>query len=209
MQGKNANKTKADRTRGRLLDVAAHLFREHGYSEVRLADIAKAARIQKGSLYYHFDSREEIVRHVLDAGVSRVLDAVRDRVAALPASATWRDRIVAGMEEHLRMALEQDDYTAANVRIHAHVPAAVRKRHAVLRRRYGAFWRTLLARAAEAGELRADLHPPIVRMFLLGSVTWSVEWFRPGPLSVDEVAHQMTSILFDGIAAKPRARRRV
>ncbi|MGE0827772.1 MAG: TetR/AcrR family transcriptional regulator [Hyphomonadaceae bacterium] len=199
----SARVSKGDATRQRILDAAARLFRERGYSAVRLIDIADAAKLQKASLYFHFSSREEIVEHVLNTGVERVFDAVRARVLALPSNATWRARIEAGMQEHLRLALLQDDYTSANVRIYAHVPASVQKRHSALRQRYGGYWRKLVAGAAEAGELRADLDASIIRMFMLGSVTWSVEWYRPGGrLSLEEIARQLTSILFDGAAAR-------
>ena len=52
---------KADLTRQRILDAAAHTFLEKGYAATRLSDIATAAGMQAGSIYYHFDSKEQIM----------------------------------------------------------------------------------------------------------------------------------------------------
>ena len=61
--------TKADRTRARLIEVATRLFQEHGSDEVTVRRIAAAAKIEAGSIYYHFASRDQILRAVLERGV--------------------------------------------------------------------------------------------------------------------------------------------
>src|SRR5262249_54498865 len=50
--------TKADKTKARLVDVAKRLVQEHGSDRVTLRDIAAAARMKAGSIYYHFESRD-------------------------------------------------------------------------------------------------------------------------------------------------------
>lgn len=197
------SKTKADHSRERILDAAAKLFRQTGYHSVRLIDIAAQAGLQKGSLYYHFSSREEIVAQVLDIGVDRVFNAVTKRLADLPASTSPRERMVIAMEEHLRLALQQDDYIAANLRTYPLLPEPIRQSHAPVRQKYSDLWRNLLREAVRVGELRSDIDLAVLRMVLLGGVTWSTEWYRPGAsLSIEQIARQMTSILFDGAGAR-------
>lgn len=199
---RKTKKTKADHSRERILDAAAKLFRAQGYHSVRLTDIAAEAGLQKGSLYYHFGSREDIVVEVLNIGVDRVFDAVSAKIAGLPAATSPRERMVVAMEEHLRLALQQDDYIAANLRIYPLLPEPIRQTHAPIRRKYSDLWRTMLEDAAAAGDLRNDLDLAVLRMVLLGTVTWSTEWYRPGAaLSIEQIARQMTSIVFDGASA--------
>ena len=61
-----ARSTKAGRTRARLIEVAKRLYQEHGSDHVTVRRIAAAARIEAGSIYYHFSSRDEIMRAVLE-----------------------------------------------------------------------------------------------------------------------------------------------
>jgi len=52
---------KSEATRKRILDAAAILFGDQGYTATTLRQIAKSARIDAGSIYYYFASKEEIL----------------------------------------------------------------------------------------------------------------------------------------------------
>jgi len=98
-------------TRDQILAHAARLFRHHGYAATTLRQIADAAGIKAGSIYYHFGSKDEILGEVLDAGMAAVTNAVRERIDALPASASHRDRIAAAIDGHLYGLLHHGDET--------------------------------------------------------------------------------------------------
>ena len=71
---------------------------------------------------------------------------------------------------------------------------------------YGAFWKRLLRDAAAAGAVRSDLDLSVVRMLTLGALNWSVEWYRKGRRSPNEIAAHATTLILDGIARPPRRR---
>lgn len=48
-----------------ILDIATELFRKRGYNASSMADIANESGLLKGSLYSHFDSKEDILFQVL------------------------------------------------------------------------------------------------------------------------------------------------
>src|SRR3954464_14734044 len=52
---------KAEETRERILDAALSLFRERGFDETTMRDIAAAAGVATGAAYYYFRSKEELV----------------------------------------------------------------------------------------------------------------------------------------------------
>ena len=52
-------------TRQRIQDVARELFTQKGVQRTSLQDIANRLGITKPALYYHFSSREELVRSIL------------------------------------------------------------------------------------------------------------------------------------------------
>ena len=56
---------KSAATRRRLLDLAAQLFIERGYSAVSMRDIAATASLTKGALYGHFRSKGQLLVEVL------------------------------------------------------------------------------------------------------------------------------------------------
>jgi AcrR family transcriptional regulator len=55
----------ASGTRQRIQEVARELFSEKGVQRTSLQDIANRLNITKPALYYHFSSREELVRSIL------------------------------------------------------------------------------------------------------------------------------------------------
>src|ERR1700710_1838002 len=134
---------KATATRQRILDAAAKVFRHNGYTGTRLSDIATAANTQAGSLYYHFTSREDLVREVLRVAQERTNEFVMRRVAALPPDATSLERLREALAAHLAAVLEIGDYTAATIRILGQVPEAIRESALELQREYGVYFRGL------------------------------------------------------------------
>jgi AcrR family transcriptional regulator len=59
------SQTAAPRTRERILDAALTLFAERGYEATSMREIAEQLGITKAALYYHFDSKADIVRALL------------------------------------------------------------------------------------------------------------------------------------------------
>jgi AcrR family transcriptional regulator len=190
---------RADVTREQILAGAARLFRTQGYAATTLRQVADAADIKAGSIYYHFASKEAILVEVLDKGIALVMDAVRRRIDALPATASWREKIAAGIEGHLYGMLHYGDFTSANIRIYGLIPASAKKKHRVVRRAYAEYWDRLFAAAREAGELRTDTSLAITRLFVIGALNWTVEWYNPQRGAFKEFAAQITRIIFDGI----------
>jgi len=54
-----------DNTKDTIINVANRLFSRFGFHKTSMDEIAKVARKAKGSLYYHFASKEELFREVI------------------------------------------------------------------------------------------------------------------------------------------------
>ncbi|MES2227773.1 MAG: TetR/AcrR family transcriptional regulator [Pseudomonadota bacterium] len=185
-------------TRERILLEAARLFRHHGYSATTLREVADASGIKAGSIYYHYESKDQILGEVLDKGILVVAEAVRQRVDALPADATSRQRLAAAIEGHLWGLLHHGDFTSANIRIYGQIPTAAKSRHRKVRRDYANYWDRLLEDALKRGELRPDTSTAVIRLFVIGALNWTVEWYNPQKGSFQDFVKQITAIVFDG-----------
>lgn len=199
----DAGARKSDATRRRILDAAAGTFRATGYAGTTLNDIAAAAGLQAGSIYYHFASKEELLSEVLSIGIGRVFDAVRKSDQALAAQAPFAERLCAAIRSHLAMLLKHGDYTSADIRIFGMVPDPVRRVHMRRREAYGAWWRELLEAGSAAGAIRADLDLSLVRMLLLGAMNWATEWFKPQRGSTDDIAKTLCVMILQGLQPQP------
>jgi AcrR family transcriptional regulator len=81
-------KKKGEATREHLLEVALHLFQEHGVDGTTMRDIAEAAGMSLGAAYYYFPSKEALVFAYYDenqADVERLelTGTLREQLGAL------------------------------------------------------------------------------------------------------------------------------
>ncbi|MFI6210088.1 ScbR family autoregulator-binding transcription factor [Streptomyces sp. NPDC051041] len=65
-----AQQERAIRTRRAVVEAAAAVFAERGYAAATIAEILSRARVTKGALYFHFDSKAALARGVLEAQIS-------------------------------------------------------------------------------------------------------------------------------------------
>ena len=71
-----------------------------------------------------------------------------------------------------------------------------------MRREYADYWDALLDEAMQRGELRRDIGATIARLFVIGALNWTVEWYNPQKGSFDDFVEQITTIVFDGTFVK-------
>ncbi|ATF91555.1 Potential acrAB operon repressor [Cedecea neteri] len=71
-----ARKTKAQalETRQHILDVAIRLFSQQGVSATSLADIAQAAGVTRGAIYWHFKNKSELFSEIWELTESSIGD---------------------------------------------------------------------------------------------------------------------------------------
>ena len=72
------------RTRDALLDAARTTFEQRGFSETRMSDVATAAGVSHGTVYTWFDSKESMLRALVDELVNELRGALRAHSDASP-----------------------------------------------------------------------------------------------------------------------------
>ena len=175
-----------------LIRVAARLFREQGYERTTVRDLGQAVGLQSGSLFYHFRSKEAILVAVMAQGISSTTEQLS---AALAQANTLDQRVAALFQVHLHSLLGENQ-AALEVMLYEwrSVSAASKPDLIVLRDRYEALWQDVLDEAAQAGRVKTDTR--LLRRTILGSLHWTVQWYRPeGGMSVDELAARMLALV--------------
>jgi AcrR family transcriptional regulator len=79
-------------TRSEILDVAAELFTEKGYDATSLREISERLGITKAALYYHFRSKDDILRALLEPMVEIVTELL-ERLETARNVEDWADAL--------------------------------------------------------------------------------------------------------------------
>lgn len=72
---------KGESTKRDLLAVAAEVFARHGYAATRMDDVIAASGMTKGAIYFHFRSKKELARAVVNEAEGQWLTLGRAAVA--------------------------------------------------------------------------------------------------------------------------------
>jgi len=80
--------TKGERTRARLVDVAAACFAEHGYRATTFDQLVAASGLSRGAVHFHFKTKEELALAVLTSRQDQWLQHVKDASTGQPDAAS-------------------------------------------------------------------------------------------------------------------------
>jgi AcrR family transcriptional regulator len=86
----------------RILDAASALILRWGYQKTTLDDIARQAGVAKGTMYLHWNTREELFAALMKREKLELVEDIKQRITADPAGATLR-----GILKHSALALMQ------------------------------------------------------------------------------------------------------
>lgn len=200
-----AGRPRAPRKRDQeVLDAAARVFHEVGYSDASIQEVANELGILKGSLYHYIDSKEDLLFRLVDQThdeVHQVLEGVAAIDGLGPA-----ERI----GEYVRRQVE---YNFANL-----VPVTVyfreadrlspeRRASVIARRREHEQWLTdLVAEAQECGEANPELDAQVLSRNIFASIIWTYRWYRPERDDGRRVAETCAVFAVNGIGGRRKKR---
>jgi len=180
--------------RSQLTREAARLFAEKGYHGTSIGDLAKAMGVQKGSLYAHIESKEDLLYATMREGA----DAFHGALDAIPDDLPATEKIRLALRGHLRVVAEQLDVATVFMREWRYLEGDRREEILAERRRYEERVRGLFREGRELGELRTDLDDATAALLTLSAANWAYTWLQSGR-DTNELADRFYAVLLDGV----------
>ncbi|MEV0357028.1 TetR/AcrR family transcriptional regulator [Nocardia sp. NPDC050697] len=146
---------RARRTRAAIIRSAAVEFGKSGYAAASLNRILEGSRATKGAMYFHFDSKEDLARAVLDTAIERYRASAERWLARTDLGPL---DVLHGMIDEMALRLQHDIIVQAEYRLIIE-PDFYRDVQTGGSRIIGRATKTLAVRAMEQGQLRADADP--------------------------------------------------
>ena len=86
LAGEVETMSKGEMTRQRIIEEAASIFNRRGYEGCSIQDVLDATGLEKGGLYRHFASKEELAVEAFRYAMTRVAEVRRERVDEIDGS---------------------------------------------------------------------------------------------------------------------------
>lgn len=180
MEKQMKNKLRKDR----ILLSAVAVIKRKGYTSTKMEDIATELEMTKGSLYYYFKNKKDLMYQcheaILNLAIAEAEELLRE---GNDAEKTLREMVAV----HIKYAIEEKEIFNLIIEPkHAfnkeHIEPVLK-----LRKYYSSLYDQVIKRGLENGEFKVE-NPMIVRMIILGSMNWIQQWYQAkGKMSESEI----------------------
>ena len=180
-------------TLDRLRVAAANLFWNKGYAATTTRELARALGVQKASIYYHIQSKEDLLYSLCVESLGNIHSTVEAAVAKVEDPL---ERVRALIRAHVSaMLADKDKHATMLTELRSLSPE---RRHEIvgLRDAYERLVQSVLADAQDAGVLRGDIPAKHLDLCLLDLMTWAIFWFRPDQEMSPERLSETFAVLF-------------
>jgi AcrR family transcriptional regulator len=179
-----------------LLAVAVAVFNERGYDGTSMEDLSRRLGISKSSIYYHVDSKENLLALALDRALDGLFRLAEEVKASGEPAIVRLEQLVRGS---VRVLADRLPYVTLLLRARGNTGT---EQEAMARRRqFDQIVADLVAEAEQDGDIRPDVDPAVTARLLFGMVNSLVEWYRPGlrAMSAADLADAVCAVAFDGL----------
>lgn len=179
-----------------IAENAAELFAQRGYAATSMNEIAEASQLSKPGLYHHFSDKAEVLLHITDGHVSRLVEIVTAVEARkLPPDQLLPNLIAAFMAEYAQAQSAHRVLTEDVRFLSTEAQARVLDKERVV---VQVFANAVAALRPDLKE--AQLHK-VLTMFLFGMLNWMFTWFRAdGFFSYEQMAPIAIELFLNGVS---------
>ncbi|SEA37120.1 DNA-binding transcriptional regulator, AcrR family [Thalassobacillus cyri] len=180
-----------------LLQTCIQLFEKKGFSETSIADIVHAHGVTKGTFYYYFTSKEQVLMTIH----SRYIDGLIEQQEKIMAQSFSNIEKLEALIDMLIMNIVPKGRSArVFFRELRHLSDGNLREVRKKRDRVRYAMEEVIKQGIDSGEFRAGLEADIVTLGILGACNWSYQWFQPaGPKTDKEVATIYIDLMLNGM----------
>ncbi|MGO2102794.1 MAG: TetR/AcrR family transcriptional regulator [Psychroflexus halocasei] len=179
-----------------IINAAALLFQEKGFSAVSMRDLAAHLNIKAASLYNHISSKQEI----LAAIVLEVAQEFTYHINTIfPEKSSTQEKLEAIIQNHIEITLRMTDKLACMNNDWVHLQAENKEKYRHLRNAYEDKFRAILKEGKEKGEIK-DVDLEIIVFSFLATLRTLYLWYtKKTSVEVEILQRDLPKTLLDGI----------
>lgn len=179
-----------------ILAIAARLFREKGYTSVRLDDITDEIGISKPAIYYYFKAKEDILFEICTTQINNLYHQAQ---SIADSDLELLDKILQMFKNHIMQFHHHRDSTETYLREAGHLSMERRKYVSNMLKSYETIIREHVDEAIAQGMIRPINSKQVVRG--IGGMCNAVgNWYAPeGSDEIQTIAESYIDFILHGL----------
>ncbi|MFC4768994.1 TetR/AcrR family transcriptional regulator [Effusibacillus consociatus] len=185
----------------KIVEQSIELFETKGFSETSIQDVVDSLGVTKGTFYYYFDSKEQLLMDIQTMYIDELLK--KQQQILVHRSKDCKTKVF----ENVQLILKQIKTHGGIAKIFFREMRNLHPDHVMVIKQKREQFRLNLQKVIETGiqnkEFRQDLRADLVTFAILGMCNWSYHWFNPnGPASDDELTKTYIEIFLNGMKSE-------
>ncbi|WP_027962946.1 TetR/AcrR family transcriptional regulator [Halalkalibacillus halophilus] len=175
---------KMQRKREQILQTAISIIKSHGYSGATMELISSELLMTKGSLYYYFKNKSDLMYQCHNFVLSQ---AIKDHEEILAKNLNQRQTLYEMVCLHIDYAVEQKETFNLIMEPKRFFKQEQLEPVLKLRKTYETIFDQTIEKGIKAGDFQSDDYK-VARLFILGAMNWIQQWYSPeGQLTKQEL----------------------
>jgi TetR/AcrR family transcriptional regulator, cholesterol catabolism regulator len=184
--------------RGKIIKESIDLFDRKGFSKTSIQDIVDTLGVTKGTFYYYFDSKQELLR---DIHLSYIQELLEEQQVILKDSSLSH---IEKLNRQIYLIISRIGTSGKSARVFnremRHLETDQIQQVNSIRREYRINFQKVIEDGIEKGVFRSDLRSDIVTFGILGMVNRSYNWFDPdGEVVEEELVNIYMELIVNGL----------
>jgi len=187
----------ANSTKEKIIKVSTNLFSKKGYSSTSIKEICQEAGISKGGLFYHFNSKEDILYTIHEIFINyelkeakKIINNYESPVQKLRELIICQVESIGKYKPFVSVFYQEKRFFSKEKFIE------IKNR----RKEYEDLFLLVINEGIKKGEFREDILPNLIVKAIFGICNWTYLWMDPdGEFTPAQMGAILFDIIYDGI----------
>ena len=179
-----------------IVNIAATLFKDKGYSAVTMRDIAQAMNIKAASLYNHIRSKHEILVLIIIAIAEEYTHTISSIVESDENAIEKLEKVV---QLHIDITVRNPEALASLNNDWMHLPKAELAYFLKMREEYEEMFRSIVTKGIQDGEIK-NSNPEVIIFSMLSTLRTLYLWYgKKNDFNSKSLTDNLSKVLLRGI----------
>ena len=181
----------------KILNTSTELFGKRGFQETSIQDIVSSNQLTKGTFYYYFKNKEDVLVHIHEQFIDSLLSQQKEIMKEGQTAQNQLRSMVRMLIGNIRTNANSAMVFFREMR---HLSQAKTEDILPKRHLFQKNIASVIEQGIQSGEFRSDLRADMLSFAVLGIANWSYFWYEPdGEVGEEELTTIFMEMIFKGI----------